>query len=115
MGLYFHPGGTEPTEIDDAEAEALGWKKYEKPSEGPGVTVYHEDGSVLSPEPVSLKGKLPEDFPGHAALEAEGVTTYAKVRKQLDTLEEIPGIGEATAAKIREAMNESSEANEEAE
>lgn len=69
-----------------------------------------------APEPEHVKpkrGKLPEDFPGHAALEAEGITTYAKVRKRLDSLTEIPGIGEATAEKIKAAMNESTEDDEE--
>lgn len=51
-----------------------------------------------------LKGKLAEDFPGHKPLSEAGFTTYAKVRKQLDTLEDIDGIGKATADKIREAF-----------
>jgi hypothetical protein len=62
-----------------------------------------------------LRGKLPEDFPGHAALEAEGITTYAKVRKRLADLTDIPGIGDATAEKISAAMGESSEDEEEQE
>jgi hypothetical protein len=73
---------------------------------------------VLPPNLVpakALKGKLPEDFPGLSALEAEGLTTYAKVRKRLDDLTTVSGIGEATAEKIRAAMNESSEAEEEQE
>jgi len=114
MGLYFHPGGTEPLEVDDAEAEALGWKKY-TPAQTSGVTIKNEEGDVISPEAPALKGKLPEDFPGHASLEAAGLTTYAKVRKSLDTLEEVEGIGPATAEKIREAVGASSEADEEAE
>lgn len=48
-----------------------------------------------------LRGKLPDDFPGRAALEAAGLTTYATVRKRLETLEEIEGVGSATAGKIR--------------
>ena len=50
-----------------------------------------------------LKGKLPEDFPGHAALLEAGIHTYAQLRKAGE-LTEIPGIGEATAAKIAEAL-----------
>ncbi|HKS27824.1 MAG TPA: hypothetical protein VJS44_08395 [Pyrinomonadaceae bacterium] len=59
----------------------------------------------------SLRGKLPEDFPGQAALEAEGVGTYAQARKRVKdgTLTDIPGIGDATAAKIAEALGEGDE------
>lgn len=65
--------------------------------------------------PKPLKGKLPADFPGHAALEAAGVTTYAKLRKRLGDLTEIAGIGEATAEKITTEMGASSEEEEEQE
>lgn len=51
-----------------------------------------------------LKGKLPDDFPGRMALQAAGLDTHAKVRKQLDTLTEIKGIGQPTANKIRDAF-----------
>lgn len=93
---YYRPGTTEPElrpEIAAAEAEAA-----TKPA-------------------TPLKGKLPEDFPGHSALDAEGLTSYAKVRKRIDagTLTDVPGIGDATAEKIQEAMNESSPEEEEAE
>jgi hypothetical protein len=67
------------------------------------------------PSTPQLRGKLPPDFPGHAALEAEGITTYAKLRKRLADLTDIPGIGAATAEKITAAMNESSEDEEEQE
>lgn len=66
----------------------------------------------------TLKGKLPEDFPGHASLEAAGLTTYAKVRKELakdKPFDEVDGVGPATQEKIRAAMNESSEDEEEPE
>lgn len=51
-------------------------------------------------------GKLPEDFPGHGALEAAGITTYAKVRAiaERDELTNVEGVGDATAAKIKEAL-----------
>jgi len=50
--------------------------------------------------------KLPEDFPGFAALDAAGEATEAKVRKRIadGTLTEVPGLGDATAAKIEEAL-----------
>ena len=65
---------------------------------------------VAEPEPEEpnhvKQGKLPEDFPAHAALADAGIHTYAQVRKAIkaETLTDIPGIGEATAAKIAEAM-----------
>ena len=50
-------------------------------------------------------GPLPEDFPGRTALEEAGIDTYAKVRAAGD-LTKIPGIGEATADKIAEAVKD---------
>lgn len=77
-----------------------------------------EDGkskvAEFSDQQTQLKGKLPDDFPGKAALEAEGITTYAKLRKAGDVTE-VPGIGPATKAKIDEALSQSSEADEEKE
>lgn len=49
------------------------------------------------------RGKLPEDFPGRAALEAAGVNTYAQARAVAE-LTDITGIGAATAKKILEAL-----------
>lgn len=54
-------------------------------------------------EPEALKGKLPEDFPGHAALADAGINTYGQLAK-VEDVTTIPGIGEATAAKIAEAL-----------
>lgn len=51
----------------------------------------------------SLQGKLPEDFPGFAALAAADIHTYAQVRNAGEVTA-IPGIGDATAGKIAEAM-----------
>lgn len=94
---YYRPGTTEPELrpelVIEAQAEPV------------------ETAVASAP----LRGKLAEDFPGHAALEAAGLTSYAKVRKQLDSLEEVEGIGPATADKIREAMGESSADEEEPE
>jgi predicted flap endonuclease-1-like 5' DNA nuclease len=52
-------------------------------------------------------GKLPDDFPGHAALEEAGITTYAQVRKaqKADELKDVSGIGDATLANIAEALD----------
>lgn len=91
------------------------WEGYDAPEgyeyhQPPGVT--EPQLRELSPEQKAIaeaakekKGKLPEDFPGYSALEAEGITTYAKLRKRLDGITEVPGIGDATAEKIREAMS----------
>jgi hypothetical protein len=56
----------------------------------------------------SLRGKLPEDFPGYAAFVAAGHTTYAKVRRLRDggKLTSVSGIGDATAAQVEEALKE---------
>lgn len=56
----------------------------------------------------SLRGKLPDGFPGKAALDAAGHTTYAKVRRLRDAgkLTSVAGIGDSTAAQIDEALKE---------
>ena len=91
---YYPPGATEPivrpAHIPPPEASA---------------EVKEELKAEVDAEQPELKGKLPEDFPGYSSLEAAGVTTYAKVRKQFDSLEEIEVIGPATAEKIREALH----------
>src|SRR5262245_33974056 len=46
------------------------------------------------------KGRLPDDFPGIAALHEAGINTYTQLSKVAD-LTEIPGIGPATAEKIQ--------------
>lgn len=56
-------------------------------------------------EVTKKSGRLPDGFPGLAALEEAGITTYAGVRKAGD-LTEIAGIGEATAEAIKAAMEE---------
>ncbi len=48
-------------------------------------------------------GRLPADFPGHAALERNGIRTYAQLRKHGDP-SDLEGVGPATAAKIEEAL-----------
>lgn len=48
---------------------------------------------------------LPDDFPGLAALEAAGITTYSEL-EAVEDFTTIPGIGAATAAKITEALEE---------
>lgn len=96
---YLRPGCTEPElKPEFAEASAV-----------PAV----EPSAEREDEVKTLRGKLPEDFPGHGALEEAGLITYARVRKNLDSLEDLDGIGPATAEKIREAMGESNPDEEE--
>jgi hypothetical protein len=53
-------------------------------------------------------GKLADDFPGKDALTAAGYGTYGKVRALVEDddnfADDIPGIGAATAAKIKAAL-----------
>lgn len=83
--------GREVLATNDVAADDTALDKTE------GATVTEEEGKAL-------KGKLPEDFPGHAALVAADLDTYAKVRRHLDTIEEVDGIAEKTGEKIRAAF-----------
>lgn len=60
------------------------------------------EGGPKDPPP-ALKGKLPDDFPGHAALVEAGINTYGQLRKAGDVTA-IAGIGPATAEKITAAL-----------
>lgn len=55
---------------------------------------------------VTLKGELPEQFPGFAALKAGGITTFEKLLeiKTKEDLIGIKGVGDKTAADITEAI-----------
>lgn len=55
-----------------------------------------------------LKGPLPDDFPGRAALADAGITSYGKLRR-VDDLTSIAGIGDVTAGEIKAALGESTE------
>jgi hypothetical protein len=52
---------------------------------------------------LALRGKLPEGFPGLAALNAAGITTYGQARK-VDDWTTIAGVGPSNAAKIQAAL-----------
>jgi hypothetical protein len=122
-------GGAGPSPDPKLIQESVARKARSKNSDSGGIAAMPEVEEQLSAaarggEKVNdgeqdnvkqLRGKLPEDFPGHAALEAEGVTTYAQVRKRIKegTLKGIPGIGDATAAKIEEAAGMSDETDDE--
>lgn len=66
------------------------------------------DTSAPAPAPAATtkSGPLPDDFPGVTNLRDAGITTYAKVRAvaDKDELTTIPGIGQATADKIKAAL-----------
>lgn len=47
---------------------------------------------------------LPDDFPGRAHLLAAGLNTLEAVQARKDSLEDIPGIGPATAEAINAAL-----------
>lgn len=113
---------------DDIFADAEG-KIVEKKD---AVTKVASKGARVSPADVekyglqkptttaaaALKGKLPDDFPGLSALTEADLATYAKVRNELakeKPFEDVAGIGPATAEKIRVAMSDSSEDDEEPE
>lgn len=67
-----------------------------------------------SPEPnPELRGKLPEGFPGKAAFEAAGFTTYAKVRAAVAKGERVSGVADATLAKVKEALAAKPESEDE--
>lgn len=66
-------------------------------------------------DPSTLRGALPDDFPGHAALEEADLDTYGRVRHFVHNngdLTSIAGIGEATANKILVAIGESQEGDD---
>ena len=99
---------------DDVPAfEAAGYKKGKDP-DAPTVKAGESKGGTAKPdEPekpekeAKTDGKLPEDFPGYDALKAEGITTFAKLKK-VENLTDVPGIGEATAEKIVAALKDKS-------
>jgi hypothetical protein len=94
--------------------ETLGEGEHGNLKAGGDTDDESDDGSQ-KPVNTALRGKLPEDFPGHAPLDAAGITTYGGVRKQMkgEGLTAVPNIGDATAAKIEEAMaGEAAEAGE---
>jgi predicted flap endonuclease-1-like 5' DNA nuclease len=100
----------DPRLIQEAQARA----GRSKNSESGGIASMEEIEDEAASETVetsdgeskkSLRGKLPEDFPGRVALEAAGITTYGQLR-ELDDLTALDGIGDATAAKIHKALED---------
>lgn len=62
-----------------------------------------EDAAEAPKTNGSKSGPLPDDFPGVTALRDAGIKTYAQLRAAGDVTQ-IPGIGDATAAKIKAAL-----------
>jgi hypothetical protein len=87
--------------VDEPEAEP------EVAPEPVAELVKFEDEEPAQVDTAPKPGKLPEDFPGHQALADAGINTFARARKQRDSkdgLTGVPGIGDATATKIEEAL-----------
>lgn len=63
------------------------------------------EGDEGSQEASAPKGKLPAEFPGLKALDEAGIHTYKQLSKYEDDYTKIPGIGDATAKKMEEALN----------
>ncbi|HEV8655638.1 MAG TPA: helix-hairpin-helix domain-containing protein [Candidatus Limnocylindria bacterium] len=62
-------------------------------------------GTAASTGGTAKSGPLPDDFPGRDKLADAGIRTYAQLRDAGDVTE-IPGIGEATAKKIADALKD---------
>lgn len=67
--------------------------------------VFDAEPSAPAEDLAPFKGKLSNDFPGHAALDAAGIHTYTQLAKYADDYTAIAGIGKATAEKIVEALS----------
>jgi hypothetical protein len=88
----------EVTENDAVQLERLGY------AERTGKDT--SEPTTATPDAGDLRGQLPEDFPGKAALAEAGINTYGQLRKYTGDLTEISGIGPATAEKIKDAISE---------
>ncbi len=110
---YDNGDGTGPHTAEPGETFELDDKKY------PGSYKHLLDSgdavkagtreAVVTPTPAATttvkQGPLPDDFPGRDKLEDAGIRTYAQLRDAGDVTE-LPGIGDATAKKIADAMTE---------
>jgi len=102
----FNPGGPTPDpkiaqdRMVEQAAGRQGGPENDVADDDPITSENEEENGALA-KPSQLRGSLPDDFPGHKPLTEAGFNTYAKVRKQLDNLEDVDGIGKATADRIR--------------
>jgi len=92
-------GGIEGLQEFEAKAREI---KNEPPKKNDDVPEKPADAKTVAVAP--KQGKLPDDFPGVAALNAAGISTYAQLRNAGDVTH-IEGIGPATAVRINEALN----------
>lgn len=63
-----------------------------------------EPTAVATKSTSEKSGKLPEDFPHRAELEAAGITTYAQARKLNGDYSSVPGVGTAKGKEIDAAL-----------
>jgi hypothetical protein len=103
-----HKGFPDPVTINEEDFDPAIHKQVADESEQKGA-----DPASPPPNP-ELRGRLPEDFPGLAALNAfdPPIHTYAQARKAMKDDVKIPGIADATRAKIIAALAAKPEVDE---
>lgn len=100
----------EPPETDEDEAEGTDPEGTDAGDDGESGGGEGDPGAT---DPADGKGEpsgLPEDIPGREVLQESGLTTLEMVRAA-ESLEDLKGIGQATAAKI-DAYLKASEAGD---
>lgn len=95
QGDGYHDAHGKPVESKVARAAV---KKAEK--EGPPTAP--ATGETTTPASAEKKGSLPADFPHRELLEAQGITSYGKLRDA--DLAAVEGIGPARQSEIEEAL-----------
>lgn len=63
-----------------------------------------DESEAARKAPKPLTGKLPEDFPGFAALVEAGIHTYAQILKARAEGVKIPNIGDVIGGQIDQAL-----------
>lgn len=112
--FFSDPFGTSPKPFDGNERRVgVAERRVEDltpEAEKRSGLVDRRDANVSQAQapPKELKGPLPEDFPGRAALADADVNTYHQLRKRIEagTLTLIPHVGPALAAKIEARLSE---------
>jgi len=99
----------EVTENDAVQLERQGLAERtgkDKDTSEPTTATPSSEATTATPNAGELRGQLPEDFPGKAALAEAGINTYGQLRKYTGDFTDIAGIGPATAEKIKDAISE---------